>query len=113
MRQRDLADALRVSARNVTGLVEGLQATGFVGRTVHPRDRRATLVTLTEQGTAVARAMQTDEQRLARFLFSDVSDHDVDRLAATLDHVVGQLRDPGFARLRHEALQRWPLRVGD
>jgi predicted ArsR family transcriptional regulator len=31
MRQRDIADALRVSARNVTGLLEGLEATGFLG----------------------------------------------------------------------------------
>jgi DNA-binding MarR family transcriptional regulator len=110
MRQRDLAEALRVSARNVTGLLEGLEATGFVARTVHPDDRRATLVTLTEQGTAVAKAMQTDEQRLARFLFADVADDDVDRFAATLDHVLAQLRDPAFAHLRRQALERWPLR---
>jgi DNA-binding MarR family transcriptional regulator len=110
MRQRDLADALRVSARNITGLLEGLEATGFVGRTVHPSDRRATLVTLTEHGTAVAKAMQTDEQRLARFLFADVAADDLDRLAATLDHVVARLREPAFARLRRQALERWPLR---
>jgi DNA-binding MarR family transcriptional regulator len=113
MRQRDIAEALRVSARNVTGLLEGLEATGFVARTVHPSDRRATLVTLTEQGTAVAHAMQTDEQRLARFLFTDVTDDDVGRLSATLDHVIARLRDPAFARLRRQALKRWPLRLGD
>jgi DNA-binding MarR family transcriptional regulator len=110
MRQRDLAEALRVSARNVTGLLEGLEATGFVARTVHPNDRRATLVTLTEQGKAVAKAMQTDEQRLARFLFADVADDDMDRFAATLDHALTQLRDPAFAQLRRQALKRWPLR---
>ena len=110
MRQRDLAEALRVSARNVTGLLEGLETTGFVARTVHPNDRRATLVTLTEQGKAVAKAMQTDEQRLARFLFADVADDDMDGCAATLDHVLAQLRDPAFAQLRRQALKRWPLR---
>jgi len=113
MRQRDIAEALRVSARNVTGLLEGLEATGFVARTVHPSDRRATLVTLTEQGTAVAQAMQIDEQRLARFLFTDVADDDVDCLSATLDHVIARLRVPAFARLRRQALKRWPLRRGD
>lgn len=109
MRQRDLADALRVSARNITGLLEGLEATGFVARTVHPSDRRATLVALTEQGKAVADAMQTDEQHLARFLFAGVALEDLDRFAATLDHVVGRLREPAFARLRRRALERWPL----
>jgi DNA-binding MarR family transcriptional regulator len=112
MRQRDLAEALRVSARNVTGLLEGLEATGFVARRVHPRDRRATLVTLTEQGTDVAKAMQTDEQRLARFLFADVADDDIARFSATLDHLLARLRDPAFARLRRQALERWPLRGG-
>jgi Mn-dependent DtxR family transcriptional regulator len=71
------------------------------------------LVTLTEQGTAVALAMQTDEQRLARFLFTDVADDDAGRLSATLDHVIARLRDPAFARLRRQALKRWPLRRGD
>jgi DNA-binding MarR family transcriptional regulator len=113
MRQRDLAEALRVSARNVTGLLEGLEATGFVARTAHPSDRRATLVTLTDQGTAVARAMQTDERRLARFLFADVAEDDMARFAATLDQLVTRLREPAFARLRRQALKRWPLRGGD
>jgi hypothetical protein len=48
--------------------LDGLEATGFVARTMHPGDRRATLLTLTGHGTAVAKAMQADEQRLARFL---------------------------------------------
>jgi DNA-binding MarR family transcriptional regulator len=113
MRQRDLAEALRVSARNVTGLLEGLEATGFVARTVHPRDRRATLVTLTDQGTAAARAMQTDERRLARFLFADVAVEDVAQLTTMLDQVIARLREPDFARLRRDALKRWPLRDGD
>jgi hypothetical protein len=30
--------------------------------------------------------------------------------AATLDHVLAQLRDPAFAQLRRQALKRWPLR---
>jgi DNA-binding MarR family transcriptional regulator len=113
MRQRELAEALRVSPRNVTGLLEGLEATGFVVRAAHPTDRRATLVTLTERGTAVARAMQNDERRLARFLFEDVAADDLGRFSATLDHVVARLREPAFARLRRQALKRWPLRAAD
>jgi DNA-binding MarR family transcriptional regulator len=110
MRQRDLAEALHVSARNVTGLLEALEATGFVSRTVHPSDRRATLVTLTDHGTAVAKAMQSDEQRLARYLFADVGDDDLGRFSSTLDHLIAQLRDPAFTRLRRSALKRWPAR---
>jgi DNA-binding MarR family transcriptional regulator len=112
MRQRELAEALRVSPRNVTGLLDRLEATGFVARTMHPNDRRATLVTLTEHGTAVAKAMQTDEQHLARFLFADVPSDKVGEFADTLDHVIARLRDPRFARLRRSALKRWPSRRG-
>jgi hypothetical protein len=70
------------------------------------------LVTLTDHGTAVAKAMQTDEQRLARYLFADVADGDLGRLSATLDHLVAQLRDLAFVRLRRSALKRWPSRGG-
>jgi DNA-binding MarR family transcriptional regulator len=108
MRQRELAEALRVSARNVTGLLDGLEATGFVARTNHPTDRRATLVTLTKHGTAVAEAMQTDEDHLAHFLFADVPVGEVGDFAATVDRLIARLRDPAFATLRRDALKRWP-----
>ena len=48
--QQALATALNVTPRNVTGLVDALEAGGFVDRRLHPNDRRATLVTLTELG---------------------------------------------------------------
>jgi DNA-binding MarR family transcriptional regulator len=110
MRQRELAEALRVSPRNVTGLLDGLQATGFVTRSTHPTDRRATLVTLTDFGTTVAKAMQTDERHFARYLFADLSDREVAAFRDTLDHLVARLHAPGFARLRRSALKRWPAR---
>ena len=50
--QRALARTLNVTPRNVTGLVDALEANGFVDRRPHPTDRRATLVTLTELGTS-------------------------------------------------------------
>src|SRR5687768_14866180 len=50
--QQSLAVALDVSARNVTGLVDGLVSSGHVSREPHPTDRRATLVTPTAEGEA-------------------------------------------------------------
>ncbi len=41
MTQRALADALQVTPRNVTGLVDALADSGFVERAPHPTDRRA------------------------------------------------------------------------
>lgn len=53
--QRALADALRVTSRNITGLVDGLVEAGPVARSRHPDDRRATLVSLTDAGARAGR----------------------------------------------------------
>ena len=63
--QQTLAAALSVSPRNVTGLVDALEAGGFVERRPHPSDRRATLVTLTEPGTEIMTQMAGDRQAIA------------------------------------------------
>ena len=43
--QAQLADAIGVTPRHVTTLVDALDATGFARREPHPADRRAVLVT--------------------------------------------------------------------
>lgn len=94
--QRMLADALRVSPRNITGLVDALVATGYVTREPHPTDRRATLVTFTEHGAATTAAMERDQQVFASILFDGMPD---DRLAALmegLDDVLARLKAHGL-----------------
>src|SRR5690349_14951035 len=68
--QKNLAAAMKVSARTVTGLVDGLAATGFVTREPHPDDRRAFLVTLTAQGAAAVARLEQDQRELGRQLFA-------------------------------------------
>ena len=57
--QHALATRLGVSPRNITGLVDALEAGGYVERSPHPSDRRATIVSL----AASARRMMADMQR--------------------------------------------------
>jgi DNA-binding MarR family transcriptional regulator len=90
--QRKLADALRVSARNVTGLVDGLEGTGFVTRAAHPTDRRATLVTLTGHGEQVMRRMREEHEQFASLLFADLPERRRAAFAVGLEHVVLRLR---------------------
>ncbi|MGY0236743.1 MarR family winged helix-turn-helix transcriptional regulator [Longispora urticae] len=88
--QRELADALKVSARNITGLVDGLVETGFVTRQPHPTDRRATLVAFTARGAETMAAMARDHEDLAGSLFDGMPD-----FAAFVDgvgHVTTRLR---------------------
>src|SRR3954447_16702539 len=46
----DLGGELGVTARQVTNLVDALEAEGLVRRVAHPTDRRATVIEATPQG---------------------------------------------------------------
>jgi DNA-binding MarR family transcriptional regulator len=87
--QRELAQALRVSARNVTGLVDGLVSTGFVTREPHPADRRAIHVKFTEQGAKTMAVMEKEHRELAKLLFGDLPNLKI--FASGLDHVLARL----------------------
>jgi DNA-binding MarR family transcriptional regulator len=90
--QRTLADALGVSARTVTGLVDGLVETGFVTRQAHPTDRRATLVTLTPRATRVVRALERERAVFTRELFAGLPAATFDAFVDGLDHVIARVR---------------------
>jgi DNA-binding MarR family transcriptional regulator len=81
-----IAGYLNVTPRNVTGLVDGLEAAGLVERVPDPADRRATIVRMTPEGESVA-------QRGRR-----VSDTVVKR-------VLGILSDDEKLQLRHLSLK--------
>jgi DNA-binding MarR family transcriptional regulator len=91
MTQRALADLIGVSARNITGLVDALVATGFVTREPHPTDRRAALVTLTELGTKTTDDLRRRHRELADALFSDMPAERYDRFLEDLVEVISRL----------------------
>ena len=95
--QQSLAAALAVTPRNVTGLVDGLVASGHLTREPHPGDRRATLVTLTDLGARTVEDLVSSHADLAQQLFGDVPD---DRLVAFAE-VLEETTDR-FARLMEE-----------
>jgi DNA-binding MarR family transcriptional regulator len=107
--QSALARALGVTPRNVTGLVNGLEASGLVERSPHPSDRRAALVHLTRDGSRAAAALVEDERELARYLFAGRPSAELRSLAAGFDQLLERLDDPAFDDLRREARRRWPL----
>ena len=90
--QAALAAALDVTPRNVTGLVDALEAAGYLERRTHPSDRRAVLVALTALGEETMTAMARDRERLAADL---VAGMDADRLARFEDdlaEIAGRLQ---------------------
>jgi DNA-binding MarR family transcriptional regulator len=88
MFQRELSQALHCTPRHVTALVDILEAHGWVTRGPHPTDRRATLVALTEQGTAAADRMDTERRRAAHQLLGQLPAADLAGFVAVADHVL-------------------------
>jgi DNA-binding MarR family transcriptional regulator len=89
--QRELSQLLRCTPRNVTDLVDALEASGLVAREPHPTDRRATLVTLTRRGKSEVARLQAGSQALAGTLFDGLSSADRSRFEAVLDLVLKRL----------------------
>ncbi len=92
--QRELSRALHCTPRYVTGLIDSLEAQGWVARSPHPTDRRATLVSLTERGTAAAARMHAERRESAAALFGDVAVDDLEAFVAVLDKVLNRIGWP-------------------
>jgi DNA-binding MarR family transcriptional regulator len=89
--QKALADALGTTPRNVTGLVDALEATCFVVRAAHPSDRRATLVALTDHGAEVMARMGREYDAFADQLFGSMSRAQLDGFVGGLTTVLAVL----------------------
>jgi DNA-binding MarR family transcriptional regulator len=90
--QKTLATALKVSPRNVTGLVDALEASGYVARTPHPRDRRAILVTLTDRGSQTMALMEHERSQIAAELVADLDPDQQERLRKGLDAIAARMQ---------------------
>jgi DNA-binding MarR family transcriptional regulator len=91
--QQTLAIALKVSPRNVTGLVDALEAVDFVVRRAHPSDRRATLVTLTDRGRKVMTEMEQQRSQIAAELVADLDPAELETFQQGLDRVAERLQE--------------------
>lgn len=90
--QQVLAQALEVSPRNITGLVDALSSSGYVERRPHPTDRRATLVTLTRQGKSAMASMVDQRKQAAAQLTEGLSPRRLGELNSTLGLLADRLR---------------------
>jgi DNA-binding MarR family transcriptional regulator len=90
--QRVLAEALKVTPRAVTGLVDALVSEELVTREPHPTDRRATLVTFSARGEKLVTQLKRDHKALARSLFAPMSSRELDDFARGLAGVIDRLR---------------------
>jgi DNA-binding MarR family transcriptional regulator len=87
IRMGELASTLGVVPRSATGLVDALQESGLVERTVDPANRRSVLVTLTEQGRDRQRAMSQARAAAGDGLFGALTPDERRALAELLGRV--------------------------
>jgi DNA-binding MarR family transcriptional regulator len=75
-----LAEALEVTGRRITALVDALDEDGLVERYAHPTDGRSTIALITEAGRAQQRLVWEEHQGNVAVAFGDLSDEDQERL---------------------------------
>lgn len=84
MRLSDLAEHLRIAPRSATEVIDALQDRGLAQRSPDPADRRATLVTLTDEGDRIGGAVRSARAAEAEAFFGRLSDTDREALAGIL-----------------------------
>ena len=77
MSPSELGERLIVTRATVTGLVDSLQAQGYVERSPNPTDRRSLVVRITPKGIAVIQQVRTIIHRHEKAWLSALSDADL------------------------------------
>jgi DNA-binding MarR family transcriptional regulator len=93
VRMRELSKAVGVTPRTITGLIDALEADGWVQRRPDPSDRRATIVALTPAAEdAFARLLQ-GYRDLAQDLVAGIPEADQLIALGVIEHVSARLDD--------------------
>nr|WP_246080229.1 MarR family transcriptional regulator [Nonomuraea mesophila] len=97
-RMRDLADALGVSGRAITSVVDALESDGLVERKPDAGDRRAFRLTLTDAGLSAIDRIADLQHRISEEIFSGMSAEDRSDLARLLRAYLDTTRDSDAER---------------
>ena len=95
---RALSQRLGISPRTVTGLIDALEADGWVTRTPHPDDRRATVISITPAAQAALVTLRESYEGLARDLLAGLDPADLARCQSVLGTVQQRLPEVVAAR---------------
>jgi DNA-binding MarR family transcriptional regulator len=90
-----LGDELGVTARQVTNLVDALEAEGLVRRVAHPSDRRATVIEITPAGASQAEQLWQPFRDRLTALYREFPEADQRELLRLLEALLDKLRHRG------------------
>ncbi len=94
----ELSEELGVTARNITTLVDALEAEGLVQRVPHATDRRATVIELTTTGARYGRQMASGSHMAAiAELFRSLSGTEQQQLLEVITKLQGFLAARGYS----------------
>lgn len=82
--QQELAEWLLVTKANVVGLIDRVEAAGWVERRADPEDRRVKRLYLTDAGRKLARKAQPGQHALVQRIFGRLSEAELRQLHAML-----------------------------
>jgi len=88
---RALSQRLGISPRTVTGLIDALETDGWVTRTPHPDDRRATIITLTPAAQTAISTLRDSYEGLAHDLLAGIDPADLAACQSVLGTVQQRL----------------------
>ena len=88
LKLREIADRLRIAPRSATEVIDGLEERGLVTRVPHPRDRRATLVVLTDDGRQLFQELRAHRQRSSEEFFAVLDETDRRELSRLHDKLI-------------------------
>lgn len=88
LKLREIADRLRIAPRSATEVIDGLEDRDLVQRVPHPRDRRATLVVLTEAGRELYAQLREERQRSSHDFFAVLDAQDQTELGRILTKLI-------------------------
>jgi DNA-binding MarR family transcriptional regulator len=96
---RALSQQLGISPRTVTGLIDALEADGWVTRSPHPDDRRATIISITPTAQAALSTLRSSYEELAHDLLVGIDPADLARCQSVLGTIQDRLPDVVAARM--------------
>jgi DNA-binding MarR family transcriptional regulator len=90
---RALSEAVGVTPRTITGLIDALEKDGWVERRAHPTDRRATIVALTPGAEVAFAKLNQNYGHLSRDLVSGIPEADLHAALRVMEHISARLDD--------------------
>ncbi|WP_051204772.1 MarR family winged helix-turn-helix transcriptional regulator [Butyrivibrio sp. VCD2006] len=90
IRQKALMEKAGIGQSSVSELINKLEDDGYVERKIDPTDKRATLLFLTEKGSARAFEVEDERKEFFAAIFSKLSDEEKQVLSDIMDKLLSE-----------------------